>query len=133
MSNEFQNPYSPPSAAVEPVKTTGGNIPFEPGDEKKVEAVVKDASQWWLAIILCILCSAIGAIIVPIWYTIRLIQWYKYSSKYPQLMDPNAPAGMLSARFQSSNWKLIVGLVIGCVILLLVLLNVLMLIAMSPV
>jgi hypothetical protein len=68
------------------------------------------------------LCSAIGSIIVPFWYLARLLQWNRLAKKYPDLMLSGAPAGSIQAKFQSSQWKLIVGMVVGgCIFALFVL------------
>lgn len=112
-----KNPYSTPSHTAQ--KPAQG-VRMDPKDKAKLDAVVKDAGQFWLACILCILCSVIGAILIPIWYTIRLLQWNKLAKKYPKLMTGNPRKGSLQAKFQSSQWKLIVGLVLGCVIFCLV-------------
>ena len=106
------NPYAPPAEAV-PAAYRPPKL--DAADHKKVEAIVKDAGQFWLAIILCMLCCGIGApLIVLVWYLIRLLQWNKFAKKYPELTIPNAPPGSLPARFQSSKWKLIVGIGFGC-------------------
>ena len=57
------NPYSAPNVAF-PKKTTSG-LPLK--DQKKVDAIIKDANQFRLAIIICIFCSGLGVIIIPIW------------------------------------------------------------------
>ena len=105
------NPYASPTNFL----TTSDQLPFpiDPADRKKVDAVIKDAGQFWLAIILCVFCSVIGALIVPFWYLIRLVQWNALAKKYPALTAPDAPVGSVQAKFKSSQWKLIVGLVVG--------------------
>ena len=115
-----QNPYATPIETEADPKAVP--IKLEPKDRKKVETVIKDAGQFWLAIILCILCSGIGAFIVPIWYLVRLVQWNSIARKYPELLFQPVPPNSIQARFQSSQWKLIVGLVFGCVVLVFVLL-----------
>lgn len=110
------NPYAAPVVNV-PGPHRGPSLP--PEDLKKIESIVKDAGQFWLALILCLFCSGIGGLIVPIWYTVRLLQWGKFSKRYPELMASNAPAGSLPAKFRSSQWKLIVGLAFGCFMLFL--------------
>jgi len=119
------NPYAPPTTAGAPI---GGqsNHPFpfvtDPADRLKLEAVIKDAGQFWVAIALCIFCSAIGAIIIPFWYLARLLQWNRLAKQYPDLMLSGAPPGSIQAKFQSSQWKLIVGMVVGgCILALFVL------------
>jgi hypothetical protein len=112
MQNEFDNPYAPTNVtgySDSPVTALG--IP-EP-DLKKAEAVVKDADQFWLAIILCFICSALGIILIGPWYLIRILQWQSLSSQYPILMDTNAPPKTLPYRFQRAKTKLIIGIAFG--------------------
>ncbi|MEO1526663.1 MAG: hypothetical protein AAFX06_14600 [Planctomycetota bacterium] len=109
MSMDPNNPYAPVGGAgVVPVDGK-----FPPDVEKKIEAVIKDARQFWLAILLCFLCSGIGFLIIGPWYLVRLVQWNSLNSQFPGLQDPNALPGSIERRFQSSFWKLIVGLVAG--------------------
>ncbi|MDP1562198.1 MAG: hypothetical protein Q8M16_12535 [Pirellulaceae bacterium] len=72
-------------------------LPFvmDPADRKKLDVVIKDAGQFWIAIVLCILCSAIGSIIIPFWYLARLIQWNGLAKKYPALTVNGAPEGSI--------------------------------------
>lgn len=109
------NPYSPTvsGGAAEPALL--GDL--TPAEMKKVEAITKDAGQFWLAILLCFLCGALGPIIIGPWYLVRLVQWNGMSSAHPWLLDQTAPAGSLQKKFQSSKWKLIVGLVFGALVL----------------
>lgn len=120
------NPYAPPTTATGVTISGQSSHPFpfvtDSADRIKLEAVIKDAGQFWVAIALCILCSAIGAIIIPFWYLARLVQWNRLAKKYPDLMLSGAPAGSIQAKFQSSQWKLIVGMVVGgCIFAFLVL------------
>ena len=98
-------------------------------DQKKIEAVIKDANQFWLAILMCIFCSALGAVIIGPWYLVRLLQWNSIARAQPMLLDPNVPRGSLQQRFQSAKWKLIVGISFGAFIFLLTVLYVAMLAA----
>ena len=108
-----QNPYATPTY-TEP-KSEFVPINLDPKDRKKAEAVIKDAGQFWLAIVLCFVCSAIGALIVPIWYLIRLLQWHSLAGKYPELLAEGVPSSSIQAKFKSSQWKLIVGMAVGAV------------------
>ena len=112
-----QNPYASPSvsAPVDPLEEF--RIRLDGPDHAKAEAIIKDAGQFWLAMIICLFCSLIGAIIIPIWYTVRLLQWSRLSKKYPALMAADVPRKTFQKKFQSSQWKLITGLVFGLVIL----------------
>lgn len=115
MSNDY-NPYTAPQTTP----GASGHNPQDsilPEDLKKVEAVAKDAGQFWLAILMCIFCSALGSVLISPWYGIRLSQWYSLKGRYPQLLDPNAPPGSIQKQFQSAQWKLIVGICFGVFIL----------------
>jgi hypothetical protein len=124
-----ENPYAPPVDAD--IVDTGDPL-IEAADHRKLNAVVKDANQFWLAILLCILCSGCGALIIPIWYTVRLLQWNRFAVKYPDLTRAGAKPGSLSAKFQSSQWKLIVGLVFGCLVLVLLAFYIVVLLLFAP-
>ena len=123
---EPNNPYAAPTHMGE-TQQTDGMVDLPPADRKKIEAIIKDAGQFWLAILICILCSGIGALIVPIWYSVRLLQWSGFAKRYPQLVETNAIPGSLPARFRSSRWKLIVGLLFGCFIFAMLILYIAML------
>lgn len=113
----------------------GDQLPFaiDPADRKKLDTVIKDAGQFWIAIVLCLLCSAIGAIIIPFWYMARLIQWNGLAKKYPDLLVEGAPTGSIQAKFRSAQWKLIVGMVVGGCIFVLLFLYVVLVIALAGV
>ncbi len=112
MSNDKTNPYAPTvsttvadASGVDPVLLT------------KVNAIIKDAGQFWIAMVLCLLCSAFGSLIIGIWYAVRLMQWNAIAKSQPLLMDPNAAPGSVAAKFQGAKTKLIIGMVFGIVIL----------------
>jgi len=132
MTDQKPNPYAAP-ASPELGNLDPDSIVLEPKDLKKAEAVVKDAGQFWLAILLCTLCSVIGGLIIPIWYTVRLLQWNRLAKKYPALVADGAPQGSFRSKFKSSRWKLIVGMVVGAAILALVVTNLLIFISIPPV
>ncbi|MBL8854931.1 MAG: hypothetical protein JNK57_13275 [Planctomycetaceae bacterium] len=123
-----ENPYAPPTIASAPI---GGqsNQPFpfvtDSADRMILKEVIRDAGQFWVAIALCLSCSAIalgnscsaiGAFIIPFWYLARLLQWNRLAKQYPDLMLRGAPPGSIQAKFQSSQWKLIVGMIAGACI-----------------
>ena len=116
------NPYqptaeSPRSAAFAP------EMPDIAAPElAKIEAVIKDAKQVLLAILLCFLCSGIGFIIIGPWYFVRLMQWRKLSRNHPALIATAAVPGSLQQRFQSAKKRLIIGLVVGGILFALVVL-----------
>ncbi|WP_075084636.1 hypothetical protein [Mariniblastus fucicola] len=119
-----QNPYKAPVVA-NAAQAIPAEIDMQPKDRKKADAIIKDASQFWLAIFLCILCSALGALIIPIWYFVRLLQWNSLAKKYPDLVPDSPIPGSLSADFKSAQWKLIVGLAVGSSIFVIVVLMIL--------
>ena len=110
-----QNPYATPQSADTHLERSP-QIVVAPEDHKKLETVIKDAGQFWIAIILCLFCSAIGAFIVPIWYLVRLMQWNSLAKRYPSLVADSVPPNSIQAKFKSSQWKLIVGIVVGAVV-----------------
>ena len=112
MSNDQNNPYAP---SMFPADTNGQGV--DPVLLAKVNAITKDAGQFWVAMVLCIICSALGSLIIGIWYGVRLMQWNAIAKSQPLLMDPNAAPGSVAAKFQGAKVKLIIGMVFGIVIL----------------
>jgi hypothetical protein len=115
MNNDYTNPYA--ATAVPSHFAQGSDI--DPESLKKIEAIIKDANQFWLAILLCFLCSGVGGILIGPWYMVRLIQWNKMSQSQPALLESAAPPGSLPRQFQSAKTKLIIGMVVGASILVL--------------
>ncbi len=107
------NPYAPSSTAFH-----SPTLEFEPAVQKKIEAVIKDANQFLLAILLCFLCSAVGMVLIGVWYLVRFLQWNALAKAYPKLMDPAAAPRSIAKRFQSAQWKLIVGMSFGFTLLI---------------
>lgn len=129
MSNDPSNPYAPT-----PTPSHIGTeyaVPMDPATVKKFNAIIKDANQFWIAILLCLLCSGIGSVVIGAWYLARLLQWNAMNKAYPLLMVENPLPGSMAAKFQAAKVKLIVGLVFGVVMLFLVLLYILMVVAVS--
>lgn len=118
MTSDQPNPY----AAPETDSTAASQGNFDPTSLKMIEAIIKDAGQFWLAIIMCIVCTGLGALIIGPWYLIRLIQWNSIARAQPMLLAPNVLRGSLEQRFQSAKIKLIIGISFGAVILLLLIL-----------
>jgi len=110
------NPYAAPTSPTLD-QPDPSSIILEPKDMKRAEAVVKDAGQFWLAILVCVLCSILGALLIPFWYTFRLWQWNSLARKYPELVADGTPKNSFQAKFKSSRWKLIVAIVVGALIL----------------
>jgi len=117
MNPEQSNPYAPPKPL--PAERTGVNRgDFDAVTFKKIEAIIKDASQFWIAIILCFVCSALGLVLIGPWYLVRLLQWNSIARTHPKLIVPNAPPNSLEQRFQSAKIKLIIGLCFGLAVFL---------------
>lgn len=114
-NNPYHNPYDAPKHGGANMAGSGLGIPA--ADTTKIEAIAKDAGQFWLAILICIVCSSIGTLLITPWYGVRLAQWYSMKNRYPQLMDPHAPPKSLAKRFQSAQVKLMIGIVFGIVML----------------
>ncbi len=114
------NPYSAPTSTG--TNSDHASIILHAKDRAKVEAIIKDARQFWLAIFLCILCSAIGAIIIPIWYLVRLLQWHSLAGKYPELLALGFSPNSIQTRFRTSKWRLIAGIVVGGIMFALIVL-----------
>jgi hypothetical protein len=114
LSSDQPNPYAAPQAEVPPTWAVNAG-------QNKIEAVIKDANQFWLAIFLCIFCSGLGAIIIAPWYLARLWQWNSLAKAQPLLLDPQVPHGSIQQRFQSARWKLMVGIGFGPLVLMLML------------
>ncbi|TWU51851.1 hypothetical protein [Rubripirellula reticaptiva] len=110
------NPYAPSSGPSMALPTEGN---LNASELKKAEAIIKDARQFWLGILLCFLCSGFGMVIIGPWYLTRLLQWNKMSKQHPFLMNPEALPLSLPKRFQSSKWKLMAGLGFGLLMFLL--------------
>lgn len=128
MSMDRPNPYSPPMSNYGPPRQ--GFV--DPGTVQKAEAIIKDAGQFWLAILMCIFCSALGSIIIAPWYLVRLLQWNSLATRQPMLVDPNVPKGSLAQRFQAAKIKLILGICFGGVAFLISLVTILVLIGSQP-
>ncbi len=92
---------------------------LDPVARAKAEAIIKDASQFWLAILVTLLCSSLGGLIIGPWYLVRLLQWNSLKKSEAELAQINPPPGSLAAQFQSAKVKLIVGLCFGAMMLLL--------------
>jgi hypothetical protein len=117
MSTDPTNPYAPTPTPI----GTEYAVPMDAATLKQFDAIVKDANQFWIAILLCLLCSGIGSVLIGVWYLSRLVQWNSMSKAYPLLMVENPPPGSMAARFQAAKAKLIIGLVVGIVLLFLIL------------
>ena len=120
VSDQSENPYAAPTAESVPLDPFSG-LQIPQYDIKKLNAVIKDANQFWLAILLCFLCSALGFVLIGPWYLVRLIQWQSLSKTYPILLQADPIVGSVPQKYQSARWKLILGLIFGSVMALLLL------------
>lgn len=98
----------------------------------KAEAIIKDASQFWLAIVVCLFCSAIGFLIIGPWFLFRLLQHNSLGRKHPNLIVPNSIAGSLEQRFQKAKTGLMIGVGVSVVTLLVMVAGILAMIFLSP-
>jgi hypothetical protein len=118
-ADQSANPYAAPAeAAAEPA----GGTSYDPASLRKIEAVIKDAGQVWLAVLMGFLCTAFTWVLIGPWFLYRLHCWNRLSRQHPELLAADAVPGGLEAKFQKARGKLITGLVIGAVMLLLILL-----------
>ena len=128
MTTEEPNPYSSPPVYAHAVSTEN----VDPALLKKIEAIIKDAGQFWLAIIMCIICTGFGGIIIGPWYLVRLLQWNSIARDQPMLLDPNVPRGSIADKFQSAKIKLIIGMGFGIIILSVVVVFIVTMVALTP-
>ena len=118
MNSDQPNPY----AATEPLLEDATSVnrgDFDAPTLKKIDAIIKDAGQFWIAIALCFLCTALGLVVIGPWYLVRLLQWNSLARTYPKLLESNVPRNSLAKSFQSAKTKLIIGICFGVLILLL--------------
>ncbi|MCA9248911.1 MAG: hypothetical protein KDA42_17410 [Planctomycetales bacterium] len=119
MTIDPTNPYTAPQADSMPsLSPAPENI--DPAQLKKIQAIIKDAGQFWLAILMCFFCGAIGPIIIGPWYLVRLIQWNSLAREEPLLLDPNVRQGSIAQKFQAAKIKLILGMSFGALIFVLI-------------
>lgn len=55
MSDQSNNPYAPPVNQPKMESVDGATM-------NKLRAIIKDANQFWIAMLLCFLCSALAVI-----------------------------------------------------------------------
>ena len=115
MTDLRPNPYAVPQTDF----TYDAQVNVDRATLAKIEAIAKDAGQFWLAILMCLLCVGVGSLIIGPWYLVRLIQWSSVAQRQPQLLDPHAPHGSLARRFQSAKVKLAIGICFGAVVFVL--------------
>lgn len=108
------NPYE--ASSTGPHSATGSTSGLDADTAKRVNTVIKDADQFWIALVLCVLCTGIGSLIICPWYLVRLSQWSSLGKSHPQLLTA-APKGSLEDRFQRAKSKLVMGIVAGAILL----------------
>ena len=113
------NPFAAPASAST-FRPDLGLASMDPSDRKKLDAVVKDANQFWIAILFCFLCSALGLVIIGPWYLVRLLQWNRLGNTYPELRQSTPTAGTIVQQYQSARWKLMTGLIFGATVVFLI-------------
>jgi hypothetical protein len=69
-----------------------------------------------VGVAISVLCSAIGFMLIGIWYFARLMQWRTLAAKYPALLAPTVERTSLPSRFQKAKTHLILGMSIGAVL-----------------
>ena len=116
MQNEFDDPYAPTNP-TEQFSFSETELGIPKADLKRAKAVVKDADQFWLAILLCFLCVALAPFLIGPWYLSRRLAWQSLGTKYPVLMDSSAPPNTFPGRFQRANTKLFIAFAFGGVML----------------
>jgi len=91
-------------------------LPLPPHVVAKARAIIDDAGQFWLVILICLVCPSIASIFTAPWYFVRLWQWSSLARNYPWLMQPD-DRGSLPDRFQRAKWKLLAGMCVGLITL----------------
>ena len=105
-----KNPYASPVSAVPVRDTVQDELDLQ--DWKKARAIIKDAGSFWLGIILCFICCAVG-VVLSLHYFLRYQQWRSLASKYPVLVSNDGAASSFKAKFKSAQWKLLTGMVVS--------------------
>ena len=128
-----QNPYAAPASSLNSESPDEQfRIRLDGQDHVRAIAIITEANQFWVAMLLSTFCVVFGSIIILIWYGVRLLQWSRLAKKYPELLATNPPPKSMQARFQTSRWKLITGIIFGAVILSIMALGVLSLFFSAP-
>ena len=117
------NPYAA-SAVVSSAQV--GSVVQDPMIIKKAEAIIKDAGQVLLAVLIGFLCTGLAAFVIGPFYLYRLFGWNKLAQQCPALLSPGSPPGSLEQRFQAAKGKLIGGVIVGGILLTLVMAVILM-------
>ncbi len=109
------NPYAAPQVESEAdIGDDGKPIAMGIDVEKKVKAIIRDAKQFWIAIICCFLCTPIACAVVIPWYFNRLKDWSKMAEADPKLVQKDSPYGATAKQFRSAKTKLKIGVGFAC-------------------
>ena len=98
----------------------------------KAEVIIKDASQFWLAIVACIFCGTFGFLIIGPWFLFRLLQHRSLGKQHPSLIATNSVVGSLEQRFQKAKTGLLIGAGISVAMLLVMVAGILAMAFVSP-
>jgi hypothetical protein len=107
------NPYAAASVVSSP---HGGTLVKDPVIIKQAEAVIKDAGQVILAVLIGFMCTGLAAFVIGPYYLYRLHCWNRLAQRCPALVAAGAPLGSLEQRFQAAKGKLMVGVTIGAIL-----------------
>ncbi|MCA9105792.1 MAG: hypothetical protein KDA83_10225 [Planctomycetales bacterium] len=80
---------------------------------KTIEAIIKDANQLVVVLVMCLCLTMLGTLVVMPWYSFRLWQWYSLAGRHPSLMVYRPPLGSFADQFQRAKANLWSGLFIG--------------------
>ena len=128
-----QNPYAAPASARNSESPDEQfRIRLDGRDHVRAIAIITEANQFWVAMLLSTFCVVFGSIIILIWYGVRLLQWSRLAKKYPELLATNPPPKSMQARFQASRWKLTIGIVFGLIIISIMAVGLLSIIFTAP-
>ncbi len=110
MSGADSNPYKPTLIGAEKPEREPLGLPEE--RQQQLEAVIKEAGQVWLVVMLSFCCGPLSILLVAPWYGIRLQQWIGLATDFPELNDATNRHWQ-AVQFRSAKIKLLVGLVVG--------------------
>ena len=107
-------------------------IDIDPATVAKIEVIIRDAREWWAAVLLCVCLVGVGALIIGAWYLMRFVQWRKMAHQHPMLLNPDAPRNSLGQRFQAAQTSLLIGMSVGWLVWFLILVVIILAFALAP-
>jgi hypothetical protein len=118
LSEPELNPYAAPSMEAAPVRRGLGSatvLDLTPTGARRAKAVVQDADNVYLAILLATCICGIAWLFMFPWFGFRLLQWYQLNSQFEELRHPNAfsPHAEFTSRFPDAKLKLWIGTIVG--------------------